>query len=165
MSSEEPHCPRCGAPHGPDQEYCLECGYRLQPASGVFGRLAAAWQRRFGWYPGDWIWPVLLSLVLATAGAVALFGGKPRFYVIGGMDLTTTIEGRNRFELGNEGAEQLVFSGVVTRQTVRKRGRDVEPRGAGARQQVHAAVVDHQPRLRHRRAQIRAADAPRCLRF
>ena len=71
MSSEEPRCPRCGAPHSPDQEYCLECGYRLQPASGVFGRLAAAWQRRFGWYPGDWIWPVLLSLVLATAGAVA----------------------------------------------------------------------------------------------
>lgn len=70
-SEEEPRCPRCGAPHGPDQEYCLECGYRLQPASGVFGRLAAAWQQRFGWYPGDWIWPVLLSLILATAGAVA----------------------------------------------------------------------------------------------
>lgn len=27
-------------------------------------------------------------------------------------------------ELGNEGSEQLVFSGVVTRQTIRKRGRD-----------------------------------------
>src|SRR5713226_2088638 len=66
-----PLCPRCGAPYGPDQEYCLECGRRLQPGGGVFGRLAAAWQQRFGWYPGDWIWPVLLFLVIAVAGATA----------------------------------------------------------------------------------------------
>jgi hypothetical protein len=66
-----PQCPRCGATHGPDQEYCLECGQRLQPAGGVFGRLAGAWQRRFSWYPGDWIWPVLLFLVIAVAGAAA----------------------------------------------------------------------------------------------
>jgi hypothetical protein len=68
---EGPGCPRCGAPYQPGQEYCLECGQRLQPASGVFGRLAGAWQRRLGWYPGDWIWPVLLCLVLAVAGAAA----------------------------------------------------------------------------------------------
>jgi hypothetical protein len=66
-----PQCPRCGATRGPDQEYCLECGQRLQPAGGVFGRLAEAWQRRFSWYPGDWIWPVLLFLVIAVAGATA----------------------------------------------------------------------------------------------
>ena len=66
-----PQCPRCGTPHGPDQEYCLECGHRLHPAGGVFGRLAGAWQRRFSWYPGDWIWPVLLFLLLAVAGATA----------------------------------------------------------------------------------------------
>jgi len=66
-----PECPRCGATRGPDQEYCLECGQRLQPAGGVFGRLAGAWQRRFSWYPGDWIWPVLLFLVIAVAGATA----------------------------------------------------------------------------------------------
>jgi hypothetical protein len=66
-----PHCPRCGAPSGPDQEYCLECGQRLQPAGGVFGRLAGAWQKRFSWYPGDWIWPVLLFLLIAVAGATA----------------------------------------------------------------------------------------------
>jgi hypothetical protein len=70
-STPEPLCPRCGTPHGPDQEYCLECGYRLQAAGGAFGRLGGAWQRRFGWYPGDWIWPVLLFLVLAVAGATA----------------------------------------------------------------------------------------------
>ena len=68
---ETPPCPRCGAPHGPDQEYCLECGYRLQPPAGAFGRLSAAWQRRFGWYPGDWIWPVLLGFLIAVAGATA----------------------------------------------------------------------------------------------
>ena len=67
----EPVCPRCGAPHDPGQEYCLECGYRLRPPSGIVGRLAGAWQRRFGWYPGDWVWPVLLGLVIAIAGATA----------------------------------------------------------------------------------------------
>jgi hypothetical protein len=66
-----PLCPRCGSPHGPDQEYCLECGQRLQPAHGVFGRLAGLWQRHLGWYPGDWIWPVLLFLLIAVAGATA----------------------------------------------------------------------------------------------
>jgi hypothetical protein len=67
----EPLCPRCGTPHAPDQEYCLECGYRLGPSPGVFGRLSAAWQRRFGWYPGDWIWRILLGFVIAVAGATA----------------------------------------------------------------------------------------------
>jgi zinc ribbon protein len=67
----EPVCPRCGAPHDPGQEYCLECGYRLRPPSGLVGRLAGAWQQRFGWYPGDWVWRVLLGLVIAIAGATA----------------------------------------------------------------------------------------------
>jgi hypothetical protein len=67
----EPACPRCGAPHEPGQEYCLECGYRLQAAGGVLGRLSGAWQARFGWYPGDWFWRVLLGLVIAIAGATA----------------------------------------------------------------------------------------------
>ena len=68
---EQPTCPRCGAPHEPGQEYCLECGYRLRAASGVADRLSAAWQRRFGWYPGDWFWRVLLGFVIAVAGATA----------------------------------------------------------------------------------------------
>jgi hypothetical protein len=67
----DPTCPRCGTPHEPGREYCLECGHRLVPARGVVGRLAAAWQARFGWYPGDWIWRVLLGLVIAVAGATA----------------------------------------------------------------------------------------------
>jgi hypothetical protein len=68
---EGPVCPRCGAPHGPGQEYCLECGYRLGPPGGVLGRLTVAWQEHFGWYPGDWVWPVLLGFVIAVAGAAA----------------------------------------------------------------------------------------------
>ena len=68
---ETPICPRCGAGYGADQEYCLECGYRLRPSRGVFGRLSFAWQKRFGWYPGDWIWRVLLGFLIAVAGATA----------------------------------------------------------------------------------------------
>jgi len=76
MSSEEPrdYCPRCGVAYEPLQEYCLECGARLPVNRGVVGVLATAWQRRLGWYPGDWIWPVaffLVLTVLATTAAVA----------------------------------------------------------------------------------------------
>lgn len=67
----EPGCPRCGAPHGPNQEYCLECGYRLTPPGGLLGSLSTAWRERFGRYPGDWVWPVLLGFVIAVAGAGA----------------------------------------------------------------------------------------------
>jgi hypothetical protein len=67
----EPLCPRCGAPYGPNQEYCLECGLRLSPPGGVIGRLSTAWRNRFGWYPGDWVWRVLLGFVIAVAGASA----------------------------------------------------------------------------------------------
>jgi hypothetical protein len=68
------YCPGCGAAYEPLQEYCLECGTRLPTNRGVVGFLATEWQRRIAWYPGDWIWPVLLFLVLtivATALAVA----------------------------------------------------------------------------------------------
>jgi len=58
--AEAPTCPRCGAPHEADQEYCLECGDRLRPAAGARGALA---ERR--------VWPVLLALLVAIAGAVA----------------------------------------------------------------------------------------------
>jgi hypothetical protein len=74
VSEPERYCPRCGVAYEPGQEYCLECGARLPVNQGVVGVLAAAWQRRLAWYPGDWIWPVLLFLVLtiaATAAAVA----------------------------------------------------------------------------------------------
>src|SRR5258705_13215263 len=72
--SPRDYCPTCGAAYEPLQEYCLECGTRLPTNRGVVGFLASEWPRRVPWYPGDWIWPVLLFLVLtivSTAAAVA----------------------------------------------------------------------------------------------
>jgi hypothetical protein len=54
------------------QEYCLECGLRLR-TPGLVPTLAQGWRRRLRWYPGDWIWPSLLALLvaaLAAAGAI-----------------------------------------------------------------------------------------------
>ena len=34
-------------------------------------RLGSAWRRRLGWYPGDWIWPALLALLIAAAAGAA----------------------------------------------------------------------------------------------
>jgi hypothetical protein len=77
-------CPHCGSPFEPGQEYCLQCGGRLAAPDTLVGRLGAAWRERFGWYPGDWMWPVLLALVIALAGSVVAVavasgnrGGKP----------------------------------------------------------------------------------------
>ena len=61
-------CPRCGAPFDEGQQYCLDCGFRLDAGGGLVGRLAGGWRDRFGWYPGDWVWPVLLGLVVAVVG-------------------------------------------------------------------------------------------------
>jgi hypothetical protein len=62
-------CPRCGAHRTPDQEYCLECGLKLPAVTGRIASLRRSWIRRFGWYPGDWVWLSLLTLVIAAAGA------------------------------------------------------------------------------------------------
>ena len=92
-------CPRCGATYSPGQEYCLECGLRIPVVRGflparVVPGLSRAWQRRIPWYPGDWIWPVLLSLVVATAGtAVAIVASRdenPTSQTITATDTGTT---------------------------------------------------------------------------
>jgi hypothetical protein len=69
MVAEGGNCPRCGTPYDPYQEYCLECGLRLPTSTGVVAVLAHHWRRRLPWYPGDWIWPVLLGLVIAALAA------------------------------------------------------------------------------------------------
>jgi hypothetical protein len=65
-----PQCPRCGAEHELDQEYCLECGLRLPPAQVPGGLL-----RRELWARDSpaWLWATLLALLLAAlvAGAIA----------------------------------------------------------------------------------------------
>lgn len=68
LEREPSPCPRCGAETGPAQDYCLECGVRLQP-DGTVGALRTGWQRRLGWDPGDTLLAVLLALVVAAAGA------------------------------------------------------------------------------------------------
>ncbi|MGH3104804.1 MAG: hypothetical protein ACRDN6_11990 [Gaiellaceae bacterium] len=69
-------CPRCGAACAPFQEYCLECGQRLpvEPRD-MRSALSAATGRRGAWYGGEWVWPVLVALlvaILAAAGVVAI---------------------------------------------------------------------------------------------
>jgi hypothetical protein len=70
MAEPEERCPRCGSPVEPLQEYCLECGDRIR-TPGVVPALADSWRRRLRWYPGDWIWPSLLALVIAALAASA----------------------------------------------------------------------------------------------
>lgn len=59
-------CPRCGAPYEPGQEYCLECGRRLPTPGSVTSGAGAAWERRAGRRPPEWIWPVLVGLAIAA---------------------------------------------------------------------------------------------------
>lgn len=68
-------CPRCGTPREPDQRYCLECGLALPAVSGRVPELRRRWIRRIGWYPGDWVWVSLLTLLVAIAGAAAAIAG------------------------------------------------------------------------------------------
>ena len=56
--------------------------------AGAVPGLRRRWLRRVGWYPGDWIWISLLTLVVAAAGAATAIaitdarnGGGPRVYV------------------------------------------------------------------------------------
>ena len=59
-------CPRCGAPHDPYQEYCLECGIRLPPPFAT--------RRQEIWASGSplWLWSALAALLLVAlvAGAI-----------------------------------------------------------------------------------------------
>jgi hypothetical protein len=66
-------CPRCSAPRTRDQSYCVSCGLRLPAIGGRVASLRRGWMRRFGWYPGDWVWVGLPTLAVAVAaGAVAI---------------------------------------------------------------------------------------------
>ena len=69
VAAIEGRCPRCGAPRERTQEYCVECGLRLPILRGAIPALRRGWVRRLGWYPGDWGWVSLLTLLVAVAGA------------------------------------------------------------------------------------------------
>jgi hypothetical protein len=71
---DDANCPRCGSAREPQQEYCVECGLRLPPTKGAVPALRRRWVRRFGWYPGDWVWgPILAALVAVVAAAAAIW--------------------------------------------------------------------------------------------
>ena len=63
-------CLTCGAAVEPGQEYCLECGARVVPARR-FSAVGRAWERRWGRYPGDWMWAALLLGLVAAGSATA----------------------------------------------------------------------------------------------
>jgi hypothetical protein len=69
IAAAERVCPRCGTPRTREQDYCVSCGLRLPTLSGRVASLRRGWIRRFGWYPGDWIWVGLPTLLVAIAGA------------------------------------------------------------------------------------------------
>jgi hypothetical protein len=71
IAAADSTCPRCGTPREADQQYCLECGLPLPNLSGRVPSLRRRWIRRLGWYPGDWMWVSLLTLLVAVAGATA----------------------------------------------------------------------------------------------
>jgi hypothetical protein len=79
-------CPRCGALRTDDQRYCLDCGLALPEVTGRVAVLRRRWIARFGWYPGDWVWTALVTLLLAAAGAAAAIAvtdarSRPRSFV------------------------------------------------------------------------------------
>ncbi|HXV34454.1 MAG TPA: hypothetical protein VD769_10635 [Gaiellaceae bacterium] len=63
------HCPRCGAPHDPLQEYCLECGLRLVPLPrGQRYTRTIVWSRE----SPVWLWIALGALLLVALAAGAI---------------------------------------------------------------------------------------------
>ena len=72
MSEQEGVCPRCATPYEPGQDYCLECGLRLDsvPAEPQAPAAAGPPHRR----SLTWIWAVLGALVVAAAGAAVAIG-------------------------------------------------------------------------------------------
>jgi hypothetical protein len=69
IAATEGVCPRCGAARAADQNYCLECGDALPVVAGSLAAMRRRWIARIGWYPGDWVWLSLATLVVAAVGA------------------------------------------------------------------------------------------------
>ncbi|HEY7346500.1 MAG TPA: SPOR domain-containing protein [Gaiella sp.] len=64
----EPRCYRCGNPHDPFQEYCLECGARLVPLPGGMTRSTLFQRESPFWFWGAFLG--LLAIALVAAGIV-----------------------------------------------------------------------------------------------
>ena len=64
MSGAQGVCPRCSTPVEPGQEYCVECGLRLETEQNAAPR--GGGPPKYGW-----VWASLAGLVVAAAGAAA----------------------------------------------------------------------------------------------
>jgi hypothetical protein len=64
----EPRCYRCGNPHDPFQEYCLECGARLVPLPGGLSTSTLFRRESPFWFWGAFLG--LLAIALVAAGIV-----------------------------------------------------------------------------------------------
>jgi hypothetical protein len=71
IAAADATCPRCGTARARGDRYCLACGLKLPVVDGAVPALRRRWLRRVGWYPGDWVWLSLASLVVAVGGAAA----------------------------------------------------------------------------------------------
>ena len=80
-AEEAYRCPRCGAPHDPFQEYCLECGSRLfayRPPAGPIWR-RDTWMRESPlWFWAAFVGLLLLVLVAAAIVVAATDEDEPR---------------------------------------------------------------------------------------
>ena len=93
IAAAERVCPRCGTPRTREQDYCVSCGLRLPAVTGRVASLRRGWIRRFGWYPGDWIWVGLPTLLVAIAGAAVAIALTDESPTTGG---TTIVASTNR---------------------------------------------------------------------
>jgi hypothetical protein len=82
-------CPACGTAVEPHQDYCLDCGARVVPGRQT-GAVEHAWRRRFGRYPGDWIWASLALLLVAAGSATAGIVTRHPSYGGGGETVVAT---------------------------------------------------------------------------
>src|SRR3954463_4855249 len=96
VAAADTTCPRCGAAREPGQRFCLECGLAIPNVEGTVPALRRRWLRRFGWYPGDWVWISLLTLLVAAAGAGAAVAVTLEHRDAGGETFTVSTAGSGR---------------------------------------------------------------------
>ena len=118
---EERRCPRCGTPYGDGQEYCLECGAATagQHRRRRLPRIRLA--PRLGWYPGDWIWPTLLALLVAVASRRRLGDLARRPLELGERDGRSNLPGATSVNETTTAPEPTTTEPTVTATTAPNR--------------------------------------------